>query len=117
MKSHEYAKKLHELADLLESRPDFKLPDYQRNYISQHGIDNFSYHGDKTGFLAAVKAVGSGTKLPGDKDDFSFLACNGLLRLTVYRTAVCRIVKPAQPAEYDCIPLLSQEEENSLGAA
>lgn len=117
MTSHEYAKKLHELAERLESRPEFKLPYYQENYILEHGIDNFSYHSDKTGFLEAVKAVGSGTKKVGDKWDFTFLALDGLLRLTVARSAVCRLVKPAQPAEYECEPLLSQEEESSLGGA
>jgi len=35
----------------------------------------------------------------------------------VARNAVCRLVKPAQPAVYDCEPLLSQEEEESIGAA
>jgi hypothetical protein len=117
MTSHEYAKQLRQLAELLESRPEFKLPNYQHNYILENGLEYFAYHGDKSGFLEAVKAVGSGTKQAGDKWDFSFLALNGLLRLTVAREAVCRLVKPAQEAVYDCEPLLSQEEESSLGAA
>lgn len=31
------------------------------------------------------------------------------------RKSICRLVKPAQPAVYDCDPIFSQEEEEEIG--
>lgn len=115
MTSHEYAKKLHELAELLESRPEFKMPSYQKQYTADYGTGAFRYYTDKVGFLAAIRAIGSGRKDIGE-DEVNFWDVKGLLRLEVDRNAVCHIVKPAQPAEYECEPLLSTEEETQVGA-
>ena len=115
--SHQYAKQLRALADALETAPEFNLPRYWGAYSPKAGIAQFDYHHDKAGFLSAVKAVGSGTKKEmygGGEPEFHFFAFNGLLRLAIYRDVICRIVKPAQPAEYECEPLLSQAEEAQI---
>ena len=105
MKSHEYAKRLHEIADFLLSRPEFEAS--HRPYM-------YHYTTSKAQVLAAARSFGS------VKKDFQ----NDEIRITpadfpefvieAPRNIVCRIVKPAQPAEYDCEPLLSQAEEAEL---
>lgn len=110
MTSHEYAKKLRELAMHLELAESFELPDYQENYHKGYGLVSFRYQDDKTGFLAAVKAVGAGKK-QAISNDFIFSCFDGALRLSVQRNSVCRLVKPA---EYECEPLLSRAEEGLL---
>jgi hypothetical protein len=112
MTSHEYAAKLKALAEALESKAEFILPDYQDNYVLHHGLESFSYYDRKDDFLSAVKAVGSGVKrVSNSGDSLEFLALSGMLRLTVYRTSVCRLV---QEAKYECDPLLTPEEEANL---
>lgn len=39
------------------------------------------------------------------------------LQVKIDRAKVCRLVKAAQPAQYECEPLLSDEEEASLAAS
>jgi hypothetical protein len=111
MTSHEYAKKLRIAADFFLSKPEFKLRNSPLLFAS--------YWADKDGFLAAVKALGKGEKkYEGESLKFIVTVAPDLtFDVEVSRSAVCRLVKPAQPAEYECEPLLSQEEESSLGGA
>lgn len=37
--------------------------------------------------------------------------------IRIPKSLTCKIVKPAQPAEYECEPLLSEEEESTLTSA
>ena len=113
MTSHEYSSRLRAAADKLDNAPEFEVPDYEESYIAKSGIVRLSYYGDKDGFLAAVRAIGGGVK-GGDEQSLEFKSGDIVLR--VNRDLLCRIVKPAQPAEYDCEPLLSQLEEASLGS-
>lgn len=113
MNSHEYAGKLRELAAQLEAAPSFKLPNYSTDHYRNSGLENLRYYEEKEPFLAAVRAIGKGRKVVDDRY-YNFVVADGLLHLSVNREAVCRIVKPAQPAEYDCEPLLSQAEEAQL---
>lgn len=113
MTSHEYARKLAAVADLLAAAPEFEMPSYMDSYIQSYGIDTIRFHNGKDRFLAAARAIGNGEKIY-DGDTFEFHVLSGLLRLTVDRDAVCRIVKPAVPAEYECEPLLSQEEVEQI---
>ncbi len=115
MTSHEYAKQLRELADKLEAVDEFTLPGHSAILYKDCGIETLRYYGDKERFLAAVRSIGNGRKDTSHERDFTFVAFDGLLRVTVNRDAVCRIVKPAQPAVYDCEPLLSPEEEALMG--
>jgi hypothetical protein len=108
MTSHEYAQKLKIAAEFFLSKPEFK--------IRNSPILFSSYWSDKEAFLAAVKALGSGEKkYEGESLKFIVTITEGLtFDVEVSRSAVCRLVKPAQPAVYDCEPLLSQEEEATL---
>lgn len=112
MTSHDYAKKLRALAERLESAPVFDAPNYQENYVAKYGVEHFGYNDDKQGFLSAVRAMGSGRKVING-DNLDFFAADEMLRLSIYRTAVCKLIRPA---EYDCPPLLSEDEERQVTA-
>jgi len=114
--SHDYAKQLRILADALEAAPEFTLPSYSDVHYAESGLENLRYYEDKAGFLSAVKALGTGRKVMTDRS-ITLVAANGLLHISANRDAVCRIIKPAQPAEYECEPLLSQAEEAQLDGA
>ena len=112
MDSHAYADVLAEVAEGLRQRPAFELPNYTREIHLR-----LQYFSDKDRFLRAARAIGSGTKTVNDSaGEYKFTAAFGPLTIVADRTAVCRIVKPAQPAEYECEPLLEQEEEAGIGA-
>jgi hypothetical protein len=111
MNSHEHARVLRGIADCLESKPEFALPDHW----SAHLISLFncvSYYAQKDLFLAAARALGEFEKKYTDSE--LEIACpangGGRLLLRVNRDVVCRLVKPAQPAEYECDPLLLDDE-------
>ena len=112
--TRDYAKALRELADFLDSRPEFTLPYYSYLHYRERGIENFRYYSEKKPFLAAVKAIGA-VKKSADQSEFTLVAAGGLLQLSASRTSVCRLVKPAQEAVYECEPLLSQAEEAEIG--
>lgn len=108
--SHDYALALQRAATFFLSRPAFDI-DSTRAY-------SFSYFRfyKKEQFLAAVKALGSGRK-GGDDKEIEFLAtAPGGVEVTVSapRTLLCRLIRPA---EFDCDPFLSPEEEKNLGGA
>jgi hypothetical protein len=111
MTSHEYAEKLYAVASMLNRSPEFQLPAYMDNYVEEYGVDRLLFHSHKDLFLAAVRAIGNGKK-SGNGTDFEFIYSG--LHLVADRSAVCRIVTPAVPAVYDCLPLLSPEEEAQI---
>ena len=98
MKSHEYAQKIKEAAEFLLSKEEFEVD-------STPSVMIF-YYSQKTLFLDAVKAVGSGTK-KYSSDDLIFTPGETCLHLYVNRNAVCRKV---QEEKWECEPLLSGEE-------
>src|SRR5581483_3112973 len=105
MTSHDYAVELRRIADELESRPEFDLPDYTRKaYVS------FSYFSDKGRFISAVRALGSLSKDFSDKTYLRVsksLGTTASIDMNVNRDSVCRLVREA---EYECEPLLNAEE-------
>lgn len=102
MDSHEYADFLVELAGKLKACPAFQMPYHE----VQDGKVRFGYFVDKEGFLSAVKACGAGLK--EYKGDYLHFRPTCLpLELYIYRSAICKLVKPA---EYDCTPLLNDAE-------
>lgn len=113
--SRTLALNLRKLADWLDSKPEFPVMDVVAGPPYQ------SYHGNKDAFIAAVRAIGSGTKGKGVLDSYLRFEANTCPEGTEYslqvnRESVCTLIKPAQPAVYDCEPLLSQAEEAEIGA-
>lgn len=110
MTSHEYARRLQEVSQTLLSRPDFDT--------KSNGPHFFLSYWEKEEFLAAVKALGTGTKefTTGSYPEVVFKPKDmPEVHVSIARDKVCRIVTPAIPAEYDCEPFLSPEEEASIG--
>jgi len=109
--SHDYAKQLREIADALLDLPAFQLP----RHMSQDRVhDYLHYFSDKERFVAAAKALGNFEK--GVRDDALVLSplFSTHFQIRADRSSVCRLVRSAQPAEYECEPLLSQAEEAAI---
>jgi len=105
MTSHEYAKAMQHDAELLLSKPEFTVG-------STGYMQNIFFWGDREGFLAAVRATGSGTKEWKDDDlKFKPRGSNGL-SFYISRSAVCRKV---QDEKWECEPLLSEDEVAAVG--
>lgn len=101
--SYEYADQIRKLAEYLDSIPVFEL-DYSYG-------DSLSFYA-KTKFVAAVKAVGSGTKAytDGEYGKLLFTPDNfPELALKIDRSAVCRKV-----VKFECDPLFSDDELEKL---
>lgn len=110
--SHDYARNLQSMAEALLSRPAFVLPWSEAKPIQCMG---FYADADKQNFLDAVKALGSGKKEFSDSEvQFRAELSGGLLILSIPRNILCRLIRPA---EYECIPFLTPEEEAQLGNA
>lgn len=105
MTSHEAANKLSEMAEFLRSKPEFEIG---------RALTIYRHFWEKESFLAAVKALGSGEKVY-DSTDLNFVpaGCPDI-NISISRNKVCRKV---QEEKWECEPLLSQEEEASVGAA
>lgn len=109
MKSHEYGQRLVELGQFLQSRPEFDTPGKLSLYLS--------YWSDKDGFLAAVRALGSGTKEveKGTLSEVRFIPTAAAeIQVSVSRDKVCTKV---QEERWECEPLLSTAEEAELEMA
>lgn len=105
--SHDYAKRLREAADFLESRPSFVVPNFEKRLFV-----NFSYR-EREPFVAAVRAIGAGKKDYGnDEIRFEFEAPFAKIVIDAPRASVCRLITPAV---YECEPFLSPDEEKELG--
>jgi len=107
MKSHEYAEGMKQAAEFLLSRPEFETQLDPWMYLG--------YYYSKEKFLDTVKALGSGHK-EYQNDDLKFenREHGAKIQASIRRSEVCRLVKAA---EYECVPLLSIEEEASLEPA
>lgn len=103
--SHQYAKYLKELAEFLLSKPDFTT-DLEKVYLFIHVYK-------KEELVAAVKALGTGTK-EFKNDTFHFHPTTPehlFIRVEAPRNLVCRLV---EPAKYDCESILTPEEMAAL---
>lgn len=102
--SHEWAKKLRETADVLESRPECEMAGEARVLVSFYGNSN------KEAFIAAVRALKPGIKKI-DQEYVNFYPSGTILNLYINRDAVCRKV---QDVKYECEPLLSPQEDADM---
>lgn len=107
--SHDLAHSLEQTAAWLLSRDPFPVEDFDADtwiYLSFK---------EKDTFVAAVKAVGTGKKeVDNYYIQFKVDVPGGKIKLSAPRDTVCRLIRPA---EYECDPLLSPEEEKNLGGA
>ena len=104
MKSHEYAEKLKAAAEFLLAREDVE-------FVDRPPFIPISFY-DKEKFIAAVRVFGSGEKKwTYDELQFTPHGAAEIFRLYIARNTVCRLVRPA---EYDCDPILSDEEVATL---
>jgi len=107
--SRDHAKCLRELADWLDSRPEFEVP-----YFDRLAWLGFAYY-EKDQFLAAVKALGTGKKEFGH-NEIKFVVETPFARVSVSapRDKVCRLIRPA---EYECDPFFSEKELAEIDGA
>jgi hypothetical protein len=112
MKASEVASQLRTLADALDKAQDAEI---NHSYLS---LDAGS---DKESFLALAHVWPRPFAKKVDFADTTYSELGiehkihgGTIRLKIDQSSVCRLVKPAQPAVYDCAPLLSQEDEATL---
>ena len=113
-KASEVAAELRRIADALDKEPETEV---KRPLF-------FFYCDTKDQFLATARLLPRplAKKLDGDDGDTYQKLClesdivKGPIwvRTTINRSLMCRLVKEAQPAVYDCEPILSQAEEESL---
>ena len=105
---------LRRLADALDKHPDTNIVKPWVQFY--HG-----YYATKDQFLAVAKILPRPlTKSDGyNHDEFRLNYESDALdfHASIDRAKMCRLIAPAQPAKYECEPLLSAEEEASLGAA
>jgi len=105
MTSHELARRMAATADYLLSRPDFDTP------CTDHSLYLGSYWDDKDAFIAAVKALGSGTKEYSGSDLQYNAATPMRIWTRINRNKVCRKV---QEERWECESILSAEDEVAL---
>jgi hypothetical protein len=97
MKSHEYARKMQELAEKLLAKPEFDTLSTFCQYF---------YFFEKDKFVDCVKALGSGRK-EFLQENVYFRSQDGLVTACIARDRVCRKVKEA---EWECDPIFAADE-------
>ena len=107
--SHDWALNIQAFAEFLLSRPEFEI-----SYSFPTETRQMTFWSDgKDQFLAAAKALGTGKKEFTDNEvKFTVAHEWGEFTIKAARAVVCRLVKPA---EYECDPFLSPDEEKQLG--
>jgi hypothetical protein len=108
MDSHEYAARIQAEAKYLLDKPPFEMPTYT-GLIKEF----YWYMGDKAGFVAAVRALGTGEKQIG-VEYVEFHPVDAPIAIRIERQHVCKLI---EPAKYDCEPFLGPEEDAVIDAA
>ena len=116
-KASEVAAELRKVADALDLNPDVTTPVADLTFWCYSGANQ------KELFLNTARILPRPVvkKYPSDSSEYSRVSVEhntDALRIStsIYRESVCRIVKPAQPAEYDCELTLSETEDAALTA-
>jgi hypothetical protein len=108
--AHEVASELRRIADALDKEPEVT---FKRPLL-------FFFPDTKEEFLTQARILPRPLKKIVDSRDYALQSPDESavwLRAKISRSEVCTLVEPAKPAVYDCGPLLSQEEEDSLTEA
>ena len=100
------------VADLLDKTPDVEI--VRPNLSFYH-----SFQGSKDTFIALAKVFPHPIE-KGDgyhHDEYTITHTTEAIQVyaSISKSQVCTLVEPARPARYECIPLLSLEEEEALG--
>ena len=106
------ASRLREIADMLDKTPDAEMTSASLSFY--HGL-----LGTKEQFLNLAKVFprpfekGDGYR----HDEYTLEHKTNAVRVyaSIDRSKVCILREPAREAVYDCVPLLSLEEEKALG--
>ena len=106
------ASRLREIADMLDKTPNAELTDARLNFY-HHGAVAKDQFINLTKVFPRPFEKGDGyhhdqLTIEHHCDELSVYA-------SIDRSAVCVLREPAKPAVYDCVPLLSLEEEAALG--
>jgi hypothetical protein len=112
----EIAAELRKIADALDLNPEVETIKPTLSFF-------FFYAEEKEKFMATARLLPRPVQkqYPEDDDHFSRVrvvhSADAVdVETSIYRTAICTIVKPAQPAEYDCSLTLLDHEDASLTA-
>lgn len=103
------AAELRRIADALDKEPGTKIK--RPNMFFSH------WTGEKDLFLNLVGLLPHPFDKAWDSESLTLQYLRNALHVyaTIPRAAVCTLKEPAKPAVYECEPMLSQEEEASLG--
>ena len=110
------AQELRKLADALDKEPELRVFPPEIDFLTKYGGET-----KKSVFLALTRILPRPLKKATQKHDDGALELvheTQAIRIfaAIPRSEVCRLIEPAKtiPAVYDCMPLLSEEEENQL---
>lgn len=116
-KASEVAAELRRVAEALDREPETVI---ERGMLSFYCNQYSAEDKGKKVFLDLVRLLPKPLQKEADKNDYTvYLGKNGPLwvRAKIARMTMCTLVSPAVEAVYDCVPLLSLEEEASLTSA
>jgi hypothetical protein len=113
------AKELRRVADAFDRDPDAEL---EQPMLSFYCDNYYAEDKGKSLFLAVVRALPKPLRKNVDEDSYEVefgrdsvdAGAPVWIRAKIDRKSVCKLVKAAQPAEFECEPLLSADEEAQL---
>ena len=111
MQAHEVANELRRIAKALDNAAELEIAPYLSINAASDTKEDFLT-------LARImpRPMKKGVDFPHtDYSDFKLE--HSFWRIKVSQSKVCTIVKPAQPAQYECPSILSDEEEAELVSA
>lgn len=107
------ATELRNLADALDKQPDTPV-------VGGSLYFSCNYRGDtgKKAFISLAKLLPHPLAKKPDDCNYCLKGGNDALTTELYieRSQICTLIEPAKPAVYDCPSILSEEEEDALGA-
>ena len=115
-KASEVAAELRKIADALDLHPDVETIMPHLNWFHSFGES-------KDHFLAAARLLPHPLeKIYEQHDSYPRVKVRHttdalVSEVSIYKESICRIIRPAQPAEYDCELTLSETEDASLTEA